>query len=500
MSDPLLDLLRSRVAAQSGDATDPLTSNAVTSKYLSRLPKLDLNALQTSEAQSLAQASHSNLLAIQALSSRSVKTLISSSEHLSKLATSLPLIATYAKAIRNGVGKLDGQAVAFSEKYSRSADTPSEVLERRKRALLLSRNAERVGDMLELPTLLSSAVHSAAASVSNSASGSSTSALSTTTTYNAALDLQSHIKRLTALHPGLELVQEIGSEATQAMREMAASLIQTLKAPNLKLAGGMRTIGWLRRVAPELVSTTYTTSGSGDSALLGASEEEGSLGAIFLICRLANLLNTLDALEPLRDLADQETKSRKSGRNEATGHQTERYLKRFLELFREQSFGILSMFRSIFPAEEASTNDGDLGLDFNKMGLGSAKVSGSSQNKVDRLPSAVSTFPLHLVSHVLMPTLRDYLPNISDKSAKESLLTQVLYCAGSLGRLGGDFSILLADLYVTDGFHASVVEDDDTGILEWVEIMQKHRIQAARLESLAGSGNMRSKPREVVAS
>ena len=76
-----------------------------------------------------------------------------------------------------------------------------------------------------------------------------------------------------------------------------------------------------------------------------------------------------------------------------------------------------------------------------------------------------------------------------DKSSRESLLTQVLYCAGSLGRLGGDFSFLLAELG-GDGEDGSDDEGegsgdgDDVGG-EWVEVMRKHRVLAGKLESLA---------------
>ena len=71
-----------------------------------------------------------------------------------------------------------------------------------------------------------------------------------------------------------------------------------------------------------------------------------------------------------------------------------------------------------------------------------------------------------------------------DKSSRESLLTQVLYCAGSLGRLGGDFSFLLAEL------EESVEEEEEDTGGEWVEVMRKHRVLAGKLESLAVSRGM----------
>jgi hypothetical protein len=78
---------------------------------------------------------------------------------------------------------------------------------------------------------------------------------------------------------------------------------------------------------------------------------------------------------------------------------------------------------------------------------------------------------------------------VQDHSARDSLLTQVLYSAGSLGRLGGDFSMMIAlleeDLRAEpDSGSEDSVEEKDVEE-EWVDIMKKHRVQASRLELLA---------------
>lgn len=75
-----------------------------------------------------------------------------------------------------------------------------------------------------------------------------------------------------------------------------------------------------------------------------------------------------------------------------------------------------------------------------------------------------------------MKTLRRYLPNVKDQPTRDSLLTQVLYCAGSLGRLGGDFGILLASMDAGQQAEA-----------EWVEVVKRHRHMAGRLESIVGA-------------
>lgn len=455
MADPLLDLLVPCFNTSS-PRHPPSSRDPVTTAYLNRLTVLPLSSLTTTEPKSLAQTSHSLYLSLQALSSRSHKSVIASSDHLSSLRTILPALAKSTADLQGAIPKLDDSAVRFSETYHKSAENA--VLDRRRKALLLYRNVDRLADVLDLPTLLSSAISSQGASGPNI----STSASSAAANYAHALDLSAHIRRLHGLYPNSHLISSVTVQAEREMQAMATNLIASLKTQGIKLAAAMRTISWLKRVAPELEASGSQAGGN----------PEGSLGALFLVCRLANLMSMLGALEPLRDLADQETAKNQAAHSKkeihtawSGGQQTERYLKRYIEIFREQSFAIISMFRSIFPP--ASEHDVKL-------------ADGSATKAVDPLrplPSALATFPLYLVG-MLLQTLKKYLPNVQDRASRDSLLTQVLYCAGSLGRLGGDFSMILALLE----------EDDDAEHRdEWVEIIKKHRLLAGRLESMVGA-------------
>ncbi|KAK4211404.1 Dor1-like family-domain-containing protein [Rhypophila decipiens] len=433
MADILYDLLSTPDTASSPKARPDPSSL----QFLTKLASQRLESLATTEPQELAHTSHGLLLSLQSLSKKSHKQIIQSADHHATLHSTLPALAASTAELRNAIPKLDNEAVRFSTTYNKSSD--NEILARRKKALLLSRNVERLVDVLELPTLLSTAISTAPVN------------------YSSALDLNGHIRRLHSLYPESPLVESISSQADEAMRTMAANLILSLKAPGLKLAASLRTISWLRRVLPDL-----------DSALAAGKRhdsQERILGAIFLVCRLATLVNMLNALEPLRDLADQEKIRQKaigSGNAWSGGQQTERYLKKYIEIFREQSFAIVSMFRSIFPATAAVTSDGP------------AAAGVQSRDPLEPIPSALATFPLYLVD-MLLETLRLYLPTVKDQASRDSLLTQVLYCAGSLGRLGGDFGLFLASLDV-----GSDAED------EWVEIVKRHRALAGRLESIVG--------------
>jgi len=445
MADSLLELLAPHLDT-------PPTHDATTAQYLNRLSTLSLQSLQDTEPQSLAQASQSTLLSLQALSNRSHRAFITSADNLSTLRSSIPQLTREAQQVRDALPKLDEEAVSFSTKYSKITDNPA--LERRKKAMQLARNVDRLSDILELPSLLSTAVSAASA---NSGAGAAS------TTYTSALDLHAHIKRLQTLYPDSPLIQGVVAQAEDAMKDMTTNLIAGLRAQNLRLAAGMRTVGWLRRVAPDLEALqSEGAPGTG----------EGALGAIFLICRLAHLVSTLEALDPLRELADQETHRRINGKdkseNWSDGQQTDRYLKRYIEIFREQSFAIVSLYKNIFSSEQPDSEPALSGMRAANKGQ---SQSNRPEDPLQNLPSALATFPMHLVQ-LLTDTMRTYLPNVRDRSSRESLLTQLLYCAASLGRLGGDFGMILTEL------------SGEEITYEWEEVMRKHRALAGRLEQL----------------
>lgn len=468
MEDSLYELLAPHLQSRTTnhDATDPTTI-----QYLNRLSTLSLQSLTSTEPQSLSQSSHSTLLSLQALSNRSHKAFITSADSLSALRTSIPQLSRETRELRDAIPKLDEEAMRFSSKYSKTAENVA--LDRRKKAMQLARNVDRLSDILELPALLSTAVSSAAAN-------SGVAGASSSTTYSSALDLYAHIKRLQTLYPDSPLVEDVAAQAEDVMRDMTTNLIYGLRAHNLRLAAAMRMVGWLRRVAPEL-ETLHRGSTPGKG--------EGAFGALFLVCRLANLVSTLEALDPLRELADQETQKRLGSVDKrdgvsahsgpwSEGHQTEKFLKRYIEIYREQSFAIISLYKNIFSPDISESELAVVGL----RGLDSRSKPSLAQaigkeDLLQYLPPALATFPMHLVQ-LLTETLRTYLPNVQDKSSRESLLTQVLYCAASLGRLGGDFSLIVTELTTKED------ERDETMACEWEEVMRKHRTLAGRLEQL----------------
>ncbi|KAK6343250.1 hypothetical protein TWF730_010846 [Orbilia blumenaviensis] len=463
MADPLLDFLSDTLPESLTTRGSPNATAA--SAYLSRLTSLSFNDIITNEPASLKSSHHSINLSLQSLASRSYQSFITSSEQLSTIPSALDKLNDSIETLKSHLPALDAHLTEFSKKYHKS----SPILQERTRKHTLARTFPKLLDILELPTLLQSAISSSNPSL--------------------ALDIHSHVRRLHQLYPTTPIITSVTRECDALLQVLNTQLLTTLRGP-LKLPAAIKTIGYLKRTSPNI------------------PPGEEVWGSIFLVARLSFLNSLFQALDPLRELADAEREEWAKAQSavngdsnrkpKSTGHQTERYLKRWIEVFREQSFAIVTMYRAVFPPSGSTS-----------MNLASAylapqtpvtpNIRRSSVISADGdagegsdMPSPLVTFVPHLVT-MLTSALKNYLPVVSDKSARESLLTQMLYAAGSLGRLGGDFGMILATglLGVESSGNEDSIEGNSEGG-EWVEVMQKHRILAERLEELAAGKGIRS--------
>jgi len=421
-----------------------------------------------SEAMRLAAQADLLLIKLQELSKQSHAAIASSAVCHTTLCHSLPALACRTADLQNAVSRLEQDTISFQISNSPSRlGEGSARLESRQYAILLLRNVERLVDLMELPTLLSSALSAAPPN------------------FSSALDIYSYTRRLLSIYPSSSLVAGVAQQADQTILRMASELVFALKTPSLKLAGSIRLVGWLRRILPDL-----------ESSLLGQEQSrEAVLASLFLLSRLDTLVKTLDALEPLEILARHEREIFLDGGDHTTmpsvpltlptpplqawsGCQhTERYLKRYIEIFREHSFNILSMYRGIFSSipsvQKTAITSTCTGIDVSDIdgGLSSEGLS-SPHLGLTSLPS--------YIYGMIFETLRFYLPVFQGQASRESIITQVLYCAGSLGRHGCDFSVLLADIGWTG--NSNPTSDD-----RWAQLIKRHRIRSDRLQSIIGS-------------
>lgn len=488
MAETIFELLAPHIDDAQSHSPGPVPSVGAqsTNAYIARLTTLQLQSLTAGEADAIKQASQSTLRSLQDLSKRSYPSIIAATNHLDKLAEQIPKLRSCSQALESALPDVDLAAQSFASKYERSRE--SSVLDRRKRYMQLNSNIDRIANVLELPALLASIVSSSSATAAAGTTGSMTYG------YASALDIHAQVKRLATLYPNSRLVQEISTQSGEEIRNLVTLLISSLDMPGLKLAAAMRAIGWLRRVAPDLAK--HEQDGHGMSRhvpeaanLEGGDSSDDSLGALFLVRRLGTMRRTIDALDPLKALADAETERRLSASTSTTdrphGTQSERYIKKYIEIFREHSFAIISTYKSIFtPSMPASTSESNLDAATSPDTHNGSPAKSGNMDQTERQQTVLATF-VPFISDLLFDMLRTYMPNITESAARESLLTQVLYCAASLGRPGADFSMMLALMEGELGGVAS----DSPGVsrdLEWVKVQKKHRAQASRLELLAG--------------
>ena len=147
-----------------------------------------------------------------------------------------------------------------------------------------------------------------------------------------------------------------------------------------------------------------------------------------------------------------------------------KYLKQYFELMREHLFAIFTQYRSIFSEDYEFNTNTNTNNKADDQAIGNLSPEGELLFTQNILPS----FALNITDHILQ-TLQSHLPSIpyDDRQTRQSLLTQLLYCAQSLARVGCDF---------TDVVIGTFFEGTDTKEEEWVwEVTSAHRQRMAKL-------------------
>ncbi|KAK4521455.1 uncharacterized protein ATC70_012070 [Mucor velutinosus] len=238
--------------------------------------------------------------------------------------------------------------------------------------------------------------------------------------YSEAMDLASHVRLLQVRYP-LPTVKSIHQQVQSSSDLMLVQLISHLRKP-IRLAAAMNVVGFLRR--------------------MDVFDSETELRMVFLRCRHDFLQQRLARIK--RDVSE-ESRQRSSDAFE--------YLKKFIDVMREQMFEIGTQYISIFSNEQGTL---------------------------------LSDYMVHVIG-LIKAALDTYLPMIEDTSALTSLLTQLQYCGMSLGRIGLDFRHI---------FVHSFEEAVQPMILRWIDSATEDLVQKitkASHESTAPSAWMSSK-------
>jgi conserved oligomeric Golgi complex subunit 8 len=137
---------------------------------------------------------------------------------------------------------------------------------------------------------------------------------------------------------------------------------------------------------------------------------------------------------------------------------------------REHLFAIFTQYRSIF------SEDYDFNTNANLKDNSDTDLIGNLSPEAEILftQNILSSFALNITDHIHQ-TLETHLSSIpyDDRSTRQSLLTQLLYCAQSLARVGCDF---------TDAVIGTFFDGADPQEEEWVwEVTSAHRQRMAKL-------------------
>ena len=135
---------------------------------------------------------------------------------------------------------------------------------------------------------------------------------------------------------------------------------------------------------------------------------------------------------------------------------------------REHLFAIFTQYRSIFSEDYEFNSNLKEKPDVDLIGNLSPEAELTFTQKI--LPS----FALNITNHI-HETLQTHLPSIpyDDRQTRQSLLTQLLYCAQSLARVGCDFT----DIVIGTFFEGADIKEE-----EWVwEVTSAHQRRIAKL-------------------
>ena len=254
----------------------------------------------------------------------------------------------------NSLDKLIESIPALEDECRQFGRGTSEIQTARKKAVLLQEHEDKLLDVLEIPQLLETCVRNGY--------------------YQEALELSTHVSTLREKHHAI-IIDDVADEANGILHLMTAQLLGVLREP-VKLPALIKAVGYLRRLQ---------------------DLDDTQLGLAFLSSRLVNYRARLIDIE--KDRAE-----------------PVRYLRRYIDLFREHVFDIISQHTTIFPAVDT-----------------------------DQLASFVN-----LCVDDLCQLVHRYIPRIaSDSAAMSSILVQLGYCSLSFARAGLDFSALLIDPFKT---------------------------------------------------
>lgn len=342
-------------------------SSHATHSYISHLTSLPLDTLLTEPGR---LATESDILSadLTQLCHSQHKTFLSLRSASNALSSSLGALTSSLDAMLNDwIPNLDAEARMFTE-------NTRHIQQRRAKASLVLEHHEKLLDVLELPHLLATCVKNGY--------------------YSEALDLANHFeKNLMSILPPSTLLESVHTSVIGSLQTLLQHLLQHLRAP-AKLPALFKTVNLLRRMEV-------------------CSEEQ--LALAFILGRSAFLDDAFSTVNASNERDREEDPAR--------------WLRKWVEVFREGVYDIITQYSSIFLANPPNLNPNQ-----------PTPSLSSNASSVTLLRSILTNFT-HAHLSQLLELLRSTLPKIplADMSSLSSLVTQLSYCASSFARVGLDF-------------------------------------------------------------
>ncbi|KAK6906886.1 hypothetical protein I203_100873 [Kwoniella mangroviensis CBS 8507] len=255
----------------------------------------------------------------------------------------------------DSLGKLIGAIPSLEDECKTFTSTTSSIQNTRGKATLVQEHQDKLLDLLELPQLMETCVRNGY--------------------YQEAMELLNHCQSLSNKYPKVALVQDVNREVEGILQLMLAQLLALLREP-VKLPALVKTVSFLRRLD---------------------AMAESELGLVFISSRYHNFRAQLLSID--RDKGE-----------------PVRYLRKYIDLFREHVYDIIAQFTAIF-------------LETSPSAIAGIHITSFANQAINDLVDLVTA----------------YIPRISaDSASMSSILVQLGYCAMSFSRVGLDFAPLIS--------------------------------------------------------
>ncbi|CAG8834147.1 35030_t:CDS:1 [Gigaspora margarita] len=369
-----------------------LVNNDWCKDYLNRLTSLSLESLKhepllVEDEQSKIQKE------LAELSFREYKSCIHANTCSTEINSSLDNLNLHLSTLTSTIPLLENSCSSFLQQTN-------QIIQQRGKINTILECHDNLLEILEIPQLMDTCVRNGL--------------------YSEAMDLSAHVARLVSKYSTIPLIQRIERDVKQTMQLMLSKLI-TLLSQQIKLPSCLKVIGYLRRME---------------------AFDEAELRLVFLLSRdayLRSLIRTIDKekKDPIY------------------------YLKKYIDIFRENFFDIVTQYRAIFSDEGGGLSSTPIYSPLimpptpslsSSPWISSSLTDPNSTNflgsRTMTAATAISDYTIHILGQ-LTSVLAEFTPLISDTSSLSSILTQLMYCGMSLGRVGVDFRHLVTGYFET---------------------------------------------------